>query len=80
MKTNAVRFAAALALFAFGAPFPAYGQFIYPPVFAVPPPAENYYAAPKPAPTPPPGKPKAADTPAQAKPTGHYEGRTFVPD
>jgi hypothetical protein len=80
MKTKAVRFASALALFAFGAPLSAYGQFIYPPVFAVPPPAENYYAAPKPSPTPPPGKPKAADTPAQAKPTGHYEGRTFVPD
>jgi hypothetical protein len=77
MKTNAVRFAAGLALFAAGAPFPAFGQFIYPPVFVVPPPAENYASPP---PKPPPDKPKPAETSPQAKPAGHYEGRTFVPD
>jgi hypothetical protein len=80
MRTNAVRFAAGLALFAFGASFPACGQFIYPPVLVIPPPAQNY-AAPKPASRPPPDKLKPADTPPnQAKPAGHYEGRTFVPD
>ena len=76
MKTKAVRFAAGVALFAAGSPFPAFGQFIYPPVFVVPPPAENY-VTPKPAPRPP---PKPADAPSQPKPAGHYEGRTFVPD
>jgi hypothetical protein len=79
MKSNAVRFAAGLAFFTAGAPFPACGQFIYPPVFVVPPPAQDYGAA-KPAPRPPPDKPKPADTPSQGKPAGHYEGRTFVPD
>jgi hypothetical protein len=79
MKANAVRFAAGLALVAFGAPFPACGQFFYPPVIIVPPPAQDY-ATPKPAPKPPPPKPKAADTAPQAKPTGHYEGRVYVPD
>jgi hypothetical protein len=77
MKTN-VRLAALLALLAFGAPFPACGQFIYPPIIIIPPP-ENY-ATPKLAPKPPPDKPKPADTPAQAKPAGHYQGRTFVHD
>jgi len=63
MKTN-VRFAAGLALFAFGAPFPACGQFIYPPIIIIPPP-ENY-ATSEPAPKPPPAKPKPA-----AKPGGY---------
>jgi hypothetical protein len=80
MKTNAVRFAAGLALVAFGAPFPAVGQYFPPPLIIVPPPAQNY-AVPKPAPKPPPEKPKPqTDTPLQPKPTGHYEGRTYVPD
>jgi hypothetical protein len=42
MKANAVRFAAGLALVAFAVPFPACGQFFYPPVIIVPPPAQNY--------------------------------------
>jgi hypothetical protein len=80
MKTNARRFAAALALVAFGAPFPACGQYFPPPLIIVPPPAQNY-AIPKPAPRAPPARPKPpADTPPQPKPTGHYEGRTYVPD
>jgi hypothetical protein len=80
MRANAVRFAAGLALMALGAPFPACGQFIYPPLVIVPPPAQDY-AKPRPAPNPPPPKPKpATDTPPPAKPTGHYEGRTYVPD
>ncbi len=79
MKTNAVRFAAGLVFFIVGAPFPACGQFIYPPVFDVPPPAQDY-GAPRPASRPPLDKPKPADSPAQAKPPGHYEGRTYVPD
>lgn len=80
MKANAVRFAAGLALFAF-APFPASGQYFPPPLIIVPPPAQNYALPPKPAPKPPPpDKPKPPDTPTQAKPTGHYEGRTYVPD
>ncbi len=80
MKTNAVRFAAGLVFLAVGAPFPACGQFIYPPVFVVPPPAQDYGIT-RPAPRPPPDKPKSADAPSQAKPAGgHYEGRTFVPD
>jgi hypothetical protein len=80
MNTNAVRFAAGLAFFAVGAQFPAWGQFIYPPVFVVPPPAENYVT---PKPKPPPDKPKPPDTPntpSQARPAGHFEGRTYVPD
>jgi hypothetical protein len=76
MKTNAVRFAAGLGLFAVGAPFAACAQFFYPPIVIVPP-AENYGA---PKPKPPPDRPKPADTPPQAKPAGHYEGRTWVPD
>jgi hypothetical protein len=48
MKTNAVRFAAGLVFFIVGAPFPACGQFIYPPVFVVPPPAQDY-GSPRPA-------------------------------
>jgi hypothetical protein len=82
MNTNAIRFAAGVALLAFSAPFPAYGQFFsnYP-VIIVPPPAQEY-VMPKPATKPTPDKPKPADTPAQAAPTpsGHYQGRTFVPD
>ena len=77
MKANAVRFAAGLVFLTVGAPFPACGQFIYPPVLVVPPPAQSY-GAPKAASRPPPDKPKPPDT--QAKPGGHYEGRTFVPD
>jgi hypothetical protein len=79
MRTNSVRFAAGLALLAACAPGSALGQFIYPPVLIVPPPPDNY-GTPKPASKPPPDKPKPAEPPAQAKPAGHYEGRTFVPD
>jgi hypothetical protein len=81
MKTNAARLAAGLALVAFGAPFPASGQYFPPPLIIVPPPAQEY-ATPKPLSKPPPPKPKpSADTPPpQTKPAGHYEGRTFVPD
>jgi hypothetical protein len=78
MGTNAVRFAAGLALFALAAPFPASAQFFYPPIVIVPPPPAESYGAPKP--KPPPDKPKAADSPTQARPAGHYEGRTWVPD
>ena len=45
MKTNAIRFAAGLGFFAAGAPFPAFAQFIYPPVFVVPPPARELHDA-----------------------------------
>jgi hypothetical protein len=80
MKTNAVRLAAGLAVVALGAPAPASGQYFPPPLIIVPPPAQEY-AVPKPAPKPPPAQPKPqADTPPQRKPTGHYEGRTYVPD
>jgi hypothetical protein len=81
MKTNAVRLAAGLAMVAFGAPAPAFGQYFPPPLIIVPPPAQEY-AAPRPAPNPPkPAQPKQpADAPSQPKPTGHYEGRTYVPD
>jgi hypothetical protein len=70
-------------MFAFGAPFPAHGQFMsnYP-IIIVPPPAQEY-VLPKPAPkSPPPDRPKPPDAPAQAAPapSGHYQGRTFVPD
>ncbi len=77
MKTNAVRFAAGLALAALGAPLPAAGQY-FPPLVIVPPPAQDY-SMPRPTPrTPPPARPRPpADTP---QPKGHYEGRTFVPD
>ena len=34
MKTNAVRFAAGLALVAFDAPFPAFGQYFPPPLIS----------------------------------------------
>jgi hypothetical protein len=80
MKPNAVGRAAALALVAFAPPAPATAQYFPPALIIVPPPAQNY-AAPKPAPKPPPDKPKpAADTPPPAKPAGHYQGQTFVPD
>jgi hypothetical protein len=83
MKTNAIRFVSGVALFAFAAPFPAYGQFMsnYP-IIIVPPPAQEY-VQPKPAPrSPPPERSKPPDTPAQAAPApaGHYEGRRYVPD
>jgi hypothetical protein len=80
MKTKAARFAAGLALVAFGAPR-ASAQYFPPPLIIVPPPAQEY-ATPKPAPKPPPpGKPKPpADSSPQGRPPGHYEGRTFVPD
>lgn len=80
MKTNAVRFAAGLALVAFGAPFPAFGQYFPPPLIVVPPQAQEY-ARPRPAPEPPPPRPSPPnDVAPQAKPTGHYQGRTYVPD
>jgi hypothetical protein len=80
MKANAVRFATVLALVAVGAPVPASGQYFPPALIIVPPPAQNY-ATPKPAPKPPPDKPKsAADAPPATKPGGHYQGQTFVPD
>lgn len=80
MKTNAVRFAAGLALVAFGAPFPAFGQYFPPPLIVVPPQAQEY-ARPRPAPEPPPPRPSPPnDAAPQAKPTGHYQGRTYVPD
>jgi hypothetical protein len=80
MKANAVRFAAAFALVAVGAPLPASGQY-FPPALIIVPPASQNYATPKPAPRPPPDKPKpAAETPPPAKRAGHYQGQTFVPD
>jgi hypothetical protein len=79
MKANAVRIAAGFALIAFAAPFPACGQFIYPPLVIVPPPAQSY-AVPKPAPKPPPDKTKPSDTVSPDAPKGHYQGRTFIPD
>jgi hypothetical protein len=80
MKANAVRFAAAFALAAVGAPLPASSQY-FPPALIIVPPASQNYATPKPAPKPPPDKPKpAADTPPPAKRAGHYQGQTFVPD
>jgi len=82
MKANAVRFAAGLALVAFGAPFPALGQYFPPPLIFVPPPAQEY-ATPRPAPRPPPppkSRPPTDAAPQQPKATGHYEGRTYVPD
>ncbi|HZZ23162.1 MAG TPA: hypothetical protein VFE60_11560 [Roseiarcus sp.] len=80
MKANGVRFAACLAVVAFATPFPACGQFIYPPLVIVPPPAQDY-ATPKPGLKPPSPKPKPqTDTPPPAKSTGHYQGQTFVPD
>jgi hypothetical protein len=80
MKTNAVRFAAGLALIALGAPLPAAAQY-FPPLIIVPPPAQDY-SMPKPAPRPPPPvrTRSPSDAPPQPKPKGHYEGRTYVPD
>jgi hypothetical protein len=81
MRPNAFRFAAGLALVAFGAPFPASGQYAPPPALIIVPPPAQDYATPKPAPKPPPAKPKPPDAPPPTKATGgHYEGRTFVPD
>jgi hypothetical protein len=80
MKATAVRCAAALSMVAFAAPLPATAQYFPPALIIVPPPAQNY-ATPRPAPKPPPDKPKpTADTPPAAKPAGHYQGQTFVPD
>jgi hypothetical protein len=80
MTANAVRFAAGLALAAFAAPLPATAQY-FPPVMIIVPPAAQDYATPKAAPKPPPDKPKApADSPPLARPAGHYQGQTFVPD
>jgi hypothetical protein len=80
MKASAVRFAAGLALTAFAAPLPSSAQY-FPPVMIIVPPAAQNYATPKPAPKPPPDKPKPmADTVPAAKPAGHYQGQTFVPD
>ena len=68
MKTNAIRRASGVALFAFAAPFPAYGQFMSNcPIIIVPPPAQEY-VQPKPAPRSPPERSKPPDTPAQAAP------------
>ena len=77
MKTRTVGFAAALAVFAIGAPLPVRAQFFYPPIVIVPPPPAQDYGAPKPKPAP--DKPKPVDSPPQTK-GGHYEGRTWVPD
>jgi hypothetical protein len=80
MTADALRFAAGLALVAFAAPVPASGQYFPPALIIVPPAAQNY-ATPKPTPRPPPDKPKAtADTPPPARPAGHYQGQTYVPD
>jgi hypothetical protein len=79
MKANSVRWAAALALGAFAAPLPAASQY-FPPLIIVPPPAQDY-ALPRPMPKPQPSKARPVpDTPPPAKPTGHYQGQTFVPD
>jgi hypothetical protein len=79
MRTNAVRFAAGIAL-AFGAPLPASAQY-FPPVLVIVPPAAQNYAIPKAEPKPAPDKPKAAaDAPSPARAAGHYQGQTFVPD
>jgi hypothetical protein len=81
MQTNAVRFAAGLALVAFGAPFSAFGQYFPPPLIFVPPPAQEYATPrPVPRPPPPPRSTRPIDAAPPAKPTGHYEGRTYVPD
>jgi hypothetical protein len=80
MKINAVRLVAGLALAAFVAPSPAAAQYFPPILMVVPPPAQNY-ATPKPAPKPQPPKPKPdADISPSARPAGHYQGQTFVPD
>ena len=74
MKTNAVRFAAGLALVAFGAPFSAFGQYFPPPLIVVPPPAQEY-ARPRPAPEPPPPKPSPPnDAAPQAEADGALPG------
>jgi hypothetical protein len=82
MKTSAVRLAAGLALVAMSAAFlPASGQYFPPPLIIVPPPAQDYATPKLASKPPPPDKPKPpADTPADGKPKGHYQGRTFVPD
>jgi hypothetical protein len=82
MRANAVAFAAGLALVAVGAPLPATAQY-FPPVMIIVPPATHDYGAPKAASKPPPDKPKSAadtDSTSPAKPAGHYQGQTFVPD
>jgi hypothetical protein len=80
MTANAVRFAARLTLGAFAAPLPATAQY-FPPVMIIVPPATHDYGAAKAAPKPSPDKPKSAADPASpAKPAGHYQGQTFVPD
>jgi hypothetical protein len=80
MRTNAIRFVAGIALVAIGAPLPASAQY-FPPVLVIVPPAAQNYATPKAAPKPPPDRPKsAADTDPSARPKGHYQGQTFVPD
>jgi hypothetical protein len=80
VTANGVRVATRVALAAFALPLPASAQYFPPALIIVPPAAQNY-AAPKPAPKPPPDKPKSpADTSPPAKPAGHYQGQTFVPD
>ena len=79
MTANAVRFSAGLALGAFAAPLPATAQY-FPPVMIIVPPATHDYGAAT-VTKPPPDKPKsAAQSASQAKPAGHYQGQTFVPD
>ena len=82
MKTNAVQFAAGLALVAFGAPFPAFGQYFPPPLIVVPPQAQEY-ARPRPAPDhhrrPNQGR-QATMRPRRRNRRGTTEGRTYVPD
>ena len=80
MRANAVRFTAGFALAVFVAPFPASAQY-FPPVMIIVPPATHDYTAPKAAPKPTLDKPQsAADTAPSARPKGHYQGQTFVPD
>ena len=82
MKTNAARFAAGLALVAFGAPFPAFGQYFPPPLIIVPPPAQQIRNAEAGLQTTAAAQIEAAGRrgPASRSTTGHYEGRTYVPD
>jgi hypothetical protein len=80
LKARAVRFAAGIALVAIGAPFPAAAQY-FPPVMIIVPPAAQDYSKPRTTPKAPPDKPNStADSPPPARPAGHYQGQTFVPD
>ena len=80
MKASAVRVVAGMALVSVCTPFPASSQYFPPTLIIVPPPAQEY-AAPKQAPKPAQrDSPKPPDTSADAKPKGHYQGRSFIPD